>query len=142
MSHGRLSRGSRPTLQQTLQRLGVFRLAIAVALLLPAVAKADADGLINKQLAFRDTILGQPAPRALRGLIKEGDVTVTFVTDLRASEGKTHYFFDVDFSLPSSPAEDAAFERALESAGGLVTLPVFRQAFMPSTALSTSAIVL
>lgn len=35
--------------------------------------------------------------------------------------------FDVDFSSPSSPADDAAFADALGQAGGAVVLPAFRQ---------------
>jgi diguanylate cyclase (GGDEF)-like protein/PAS domain S-box-containing protein len=35
--------------------------------------------------------------------------------------------FDVDFSAPSDPASDRAFAEALQSAGGSVVLPAFRQ---------------
>ncbi|WP_147082503.1 EAL domain-containing protein [Methylobacterium haplocladii] len=37
--------------------------------------------------------------------------------------------FDVDFSSPSTPADDAAFADALRQAGGSVVLPAFRQRF-------------
>ncbi|QAS83284.1 EAL domain-containing protein (plasmid) [Rhizobium acidisoli] len=36
-------------------------------------------------------------------------------------------FLDIDFSTPSSPAEDGALAAALEKAGGGVLLPIFRQ---------------
>jgi CHASE2 domain-containing sensor protein len=35
--------------------------------------------------------------------------------------------FDVDFSSPSDPAQDARFAAALKGAGGSVVLPTFRQ---------------
>jgi diguanylate cyclase (GGDEF)-like protein len=47
--------------------------------------------------------------------------------------GASEITFDVDFSLPSDPAEDAKFERALEAAGGIVALPTFRQAWSGAT---------
>ncbi len=43
--------------------------------------------------------------------------------DLGASE----VVFDVDFSQPSNPADDAAFEQALADAGGYARLAAFRQ---------------
>ena len=58
-------------------------MGIAFALLPRAAAGADAEGLINKELAFRDVILQQAAPRPLLSMIQQGDVTVTFVNDLR-----------------------------------------------------------
>lgn len=41
--------------------------------------------------------------------------------------GATEVVFDVDFSTPSSPAEDAEFASALEAVGGSTILPAFRQ---------------
>jgi diguanylate cyclase (GGDEF)-like protein/PAS domain S-box-containing protein len=43
------------------------------------------------------------------------------------SAGVRDVVFDVDFSSPSAPASDQAFVEALESAGGSVVLPTFRQ---------------
>ena len=41
--------------------------------------------------------------------------------------GADEVVFDVDFSLPSSPVDDAAFARSLENAGGFAFLAAFRQ---------------
>jgi diguanylate cyclase (GGDEF)-like protein len=41
--------------------------------------------------------------------------------------GAYQVVFDVDFSVPSSPVEDAAFERALRDAGNFAMLAAFRQ---------------
>lgn len=43
--------------------------------------------------------------------------------------GAADIAFDVDFSSPSTAAEDAAFAEALRQAGGAVVLPAFRQRF-------------
>src|ERR1700687_2276433 len=43
------------------------------------------------------------------------------------SAGVRDVVFDVDFSSPSDPASDRAFVEALESAGGSVVLPSFKQ---------------
>lgn len=41
--------------------------------------------------------------------------------------GASEIVFDIDFSSPSIPAADRAFEDALKSAGGSVVLPAFKQ---------------
>jgi CHASE2 domain-containing sensor protein len=43
------------------------------------------------------------------------------------SAGVQDIVFDIDFSSPSDPASDQAFAEALESAGGSVVLPSFKQ---------------
>jgi PAS domain S-box-containing protein/diguanylate cyclase (GGDEF)-like protein len=58
-----------------------------------------------------------PWPRGLHGQLV-GELAKAGVSDI---------VFDVDFSVPSSPDEDAAFAAALEAAGGSVVLPAFRQ---------------
>ena len=49
------------------------------------------------------------------------------LTDRLAQAGAAEIVFDIDFSLPSDPAEDLAFANAIERAGN-VTLPLFVQA--------------
>ena len=51
---------------------------------------------------------------------------VNAVDNLRRA-GVASIAFDVDFSAPSNPADDAALAQALARADGLVTLPTFRQ---------------
>ncbi len=58
-----------------------------------------------------------PWPRGLHGRLV-GELDKAGVSDI---------VFDVDFSAPSSPDEDAAFAAALQAAGGSVVLPAFRQ---------------
>lgn len=49
------------------------------------------------------------------------------LVDRLVQGGVSDIAFDIDFSQPSSPKEDAAFAAALERAGGSVILPAFRQ---------------
>lgn len=49
------------------------------------------------------------------------------VVDRLRRAGAASVAFDVDFSVPSNPADDAALAQALARADGLVTLPTFRQ---------------
>jgi len=49
------------------------------------------------------------------------------ITDKLWELGARDIIFDVDFSTPSLPANDAAFADAIERAEGIVTLPVFLQ---------------
>lgn len=49
------------------------------------------------------------------------------ITDRLRSLGARDIVFDIDFSTPSTPENDAAFAGAIERAGGIVTLPVFLQ---------------
>lgn len=58
-----------------------------------------------------------PWPRGLHGRVL-GQFDKAGVSDI---------VFDVDFSAPSLPAEDAAFAAALQAAGGSVVLAAFRQ---------------
>jgi diguanylate cyclase (GGDEF)-like protein/PAS domain S-box-containing protein len=51
------------------------------------------------------------------------------------SAGVRDVAFDVDFSSPSDPASDRAFVEALESAGGSVVLPSFKQPGADATAI-------
>lgn len=83
----------------------MLRLASYIALLAVIVshrqvpARADDfDSRINLELAFRDSILEQPAPQRFQSLIREGETTITFVRDLPATVGKTEFFLSVDWS--------------------------------------------
>ena len=58
----------------------------------------DLDSRINLELAFRDSILEQPAPERFQPLIREGETTITFVRDLPETVGKTEFFLKVDWS--------------------------------------------
>ncbi len=49
------------------------------------------------------------------------------VVDELIAANASDILFDVDFSTASKPAEDAAFEKALERAGGYVSLAAFEQ---------------
>ena len=49
------------------------------------------------------------------------------MTDRLRSLGARDIVFDIDFSTPSTPENDAAFAAAIKRAGGTVTLPVFLQ---------------
>jgi diguanylate cyclase len=49
------------------------------------------------------------------------------LVDRLREAGAASITFDVDFSSPSAPGEDAVFAAALERAGGKVVLPTFRQ---------------
>lgn len=73
---------------------------IAIGLVLgDSLARADDfDATINLELAFRDSILEQPAPRHFQSLIREGETTITFVTDLPATIGKTDFFLSMDWT--------------------------------------------
>ena len=72
------------------------RMLIAVALL-PTASFGDADAIINRRLAYRETILDQRAPMAIERLVKGEQTVVTFVDDLPADKAKTHFFIDVDW---------------------------------------------
>jgi len=67
--------------------------------LLPTVCFADAEALINRRLAYRETILGQRAPQAVERLVKDEHTVVTFVADLPPDHAKTHFFIDVDWKF-------------------------------------------
>jgi predicted signal transduction protein with EAL and GGDEF domain len=58
-----------------------------------------------------------PWPRTVHAQV------LTRLLELSAAE----VAFDIDFSQPSTPAEDKALEAALEDAGGYALLPAFRQ---------------
>lgn len=58
-----------------------------------------------------------PWPRSIHGEI----------TDRLRALGARDIVFDIDFSTPSTPENDAAFAAAIERAQGTVTLPVFLQ---------------
>ncbi|MDA1053555.1 MAG: hypothetical protein O3C40_24165 [Planctomycetota bacterium] len=64
----------------------------------PALRADDFDSLINLELAFRDTILDQPAPRHYQSLIRDGETTITFVRDLPGRVGKTDFLLNLDWS--------------------------------------------
>lgn len=64
-----------------------------------------------------DSIGVWPWPRALHAQL----------IDRLRSAGADDIVFDVDFSTPSNPAADATFAAALQSVGGSVVLPLFRQ---------------
>lgn len=49
------------------------------------------------------------------------------LVDRLAEAGAEQVVFDIDFSASSSPADDAAFAEAMERAGGIVSLAMFRQ---------------
>lgn len=72
------------------------RVLLAIVLL-PVVTFGDADALINPRLAYRETILGQRAPKAVERLVKDEQTVVTFVADLPEGKGKTNFFIDVDW---------------------------------------------
>lgn len=76
---------------------GFARTLLLVLLLTQVGSSADLDALINRDLAFRDTILGQHAPAAISRLIKGEATVVTFVPDLPDREGKTHFHIDLDW---------------------------------------------
>lgn len=75
---------------------------LLAAALLPNVCWGDAEALINRRFAYRETILDQRAPPALERLVKEERTVVTFVEDLPATEGKTHFFIDADWTFDFS----------------------------------------
>ncbi|MBB6219512.1 putative signal transduction protein with EAL and GGDEF domain/CHASE2 domain-containing sensor protein [Rhizobium leguminosarum] len=116
-------------------------LLIAAMLALPVVASKIAavtqldDGLIAKRFEWAprdasgkivfiaidkrtlDAVGIWPWPRSQYGKLLE-KLTAANAADI---------FLDIDFSTPSSPAEDGALAAALEKAGGGVLLPIFRQ---------------
>lgn len=73
----------------------VVAISVGVLLLAAISPKAqadDIDSLINLDRAFRDEILGQSAPQAYQGLIRDGETTITFVDDFGDTVGKTDFF--------------------------------------------------
>lgn len=75
--------------------------------------------LIEVDSASLDRIGVWPWPRS----------THAKLVDRLVQGGVSDIAFDIDFSQPSTPKEDAAFAAALERAGGSVILPAFRQPF-------------
>lgn len=87
-----------------------------------ALAKQQASGdvlLIEVDSVSLERIGVWPWPRS----------THAKLVDRLVQGGVSDIAFDIDFSQPSSPKEDAAFAAALERAGGSVILPAFRQPF-------------
>lgn len=81
------------------KRISFFVSMMACLCLAPSTAPADEfESRINLELAFRDAILDKPAPSRLLPLIREGEVTITFVRDLPATIGKTDFFLKMDWS--------------------------------------------
>lgn len=79
----------------------VLLIALATAVWLSGRMSLRADEFesqINLELAFRDSILEQPAPRHFQPLIREGETTITFVRDLPANVGKTEFLLNMDWS--------------------------------------------
>lgn len=81
-------------------RLAAITAVMMAGVLLGAVS-ARGDGFdpgINLELAFRDSILEQPAPQRYQTLIREGETTITFVRDLPETVGKTDFFLNMEWS--------------------------------------------
>jgi len=71
----------------------------AALLLGGSAAHADGfDSQINLELAFRETILDVTAPNRYRSLIRDGETTITFVSDFPGSVAKTDFFLNLDWS--------------------------------------------
>ncbi len=131
-SHGRLS-------SLISLRVAMIALVMALPFLLPTLSTVQY--LDNKLLELRADL----APRSATGdvvvvaidtksLVKVGtwpwprEVHAELIDKLVAA-GARDIFLDIDFSTPSQPQSDARLARALESAGGGVILPMFRQQF-------------
>ncbi|SFJ80614.1 diguanylate cyclase/phosphodiesterase with PAS/PAC and Chase sensor(s) [Bosea sp. OK403] len=85
-------------------------------------------GLLTRQ-ATGDIVLVEIDPRSIEALGRwpwPRSVHAELVQRLERA-GATDIVFDVDFSTPSTPDQDAAFAAALQAVGGSVILPAFRQ---------------
>jgi hypothetical protein len=90
------------------RRVLIFEIAMVFVLLDDCASHADElDARINLELAFRDSILEQPAPRHYQALIRDGETTITFVRDLPATVGKTEFFLSMDWSYEFRVATEA-----------------------------------
>ena len=81
-----------------------------------ATCADELDAQINLELAFRDSILDQPAPQHYQTLIRDGETTITFVDDLPATVGKTEFFLSMDWSYE--------FRYATETTDGVTQVSV------------------
>jgi diguanylate cyclase (GGDEF)-like protein len=131
------SRGSLSSLISL--RVAMVALIMALPFLLPSLSTVQ--HLDNKLVEFR----AAAAPRSATGdfafvaidtksLNQVGtwpwprEVHADLIDKLVAA-GARDIFLDIDFSTPSRPQSDARLAQALESAGGGVILPMFRQQF-------------
>lgn len=85
-------------------KLAVIPLAVIAAVMIASLALASSaahadefDSRINLELAFRDTIRNLPAPKHYLPLIRDGETTITFVSDLPATVGKTDFLLNLSW---------------------------------------------